>query len=205
MIESRFPVELSRGAQGGDTWNTTIGALPNGNENRNARRSVVLGRWTISFRNRDKTFFQSLRNFFLAVKGAYSSFRWKDWEDYESDTQQDCSPATGNGVNLVFQLQKSYTVTAPLTAYVRTITKPVSGTVRMYVNGAEVLSPGNWSVNTATGVVTFVVAPINTHTVKATFEFDKVVRFGTDARDSSIDYHNVHTWDQIEVQEVPES
>lgn len=203
MIEARFPVNVSRGASGGDSFDNRVVPLPSGGESRVQKRSLALGRWVISFTNRDRTLFQELRNFFLAVIGVLYSFRFKDWQDFESDTEQSCNPATGTGALLTFQLQKTYTVTSPLTAYVRTVTKPVSGTVRMYVNGSEVLSPGNWSVSTTTGVVTFVVAPTNTHTVKATFEFDKICRFGEDQRDSSIDFHNVYTWDQITIVEVP--
>jgi uncharacterized protein (TIGR02217 family) len=210
MIEIRFPVELSRGAMGGDTFDTQIAPLPNGNEKRNARRSVTLGAWSVAFNNRDKTKFQELRNFFLAMGGAFESFRFKDWQDYESDTEQDCSPATGDGANLVFQLQKSYAISSPATAYVRTVTKPVSGSLSVYVNGAlkvEGANPGgDYTVNYATGVVTFNTgkAPPNTHTVKATYEFDKVVRFAMDERESQIVSHNVYTWDQIQLQEVPE-
>lgn len=203
MIEARFPTSLSKGASGGDSFDTRISTLPNGNEQRVAKRSTALGRWTISFNNRDKALFQQLRNFLLAVKGMREAFRFKDPLDYESDTQQSCSPATGNGSNKIFQLQKSYTVDSPLTAYVRTVTKPVADTVRVFDNGTEVFSPATWSVDTTTGIVTFVTAPINTHTVKATYEFDKIVRFGEDNRDSSIEAHNIYTWDQITIVEVP--
>jgi uncharacterized protein (TIGR02217 family) len=203
MVEIQFPTDLSRGAQGGDTWDTQIAALPNGNEQRNARRALSLGSWVVAFNNRDKAKFQQIRNFFLATKGPLHAFRFKDWLDYESDEQQSCSPATGNGSNKDFQLQKSYTVPAPLTAYIRTITKPVSGTVRVYVNGVEVVA--GWSVNTATGVVSFVIAPTAGHTVKATYEFDKVVRFEDDEADSSIEMYNIYTWNQINLREVPES
>lgn len=205
MIEARFPTSLSRGASGGDSFDNRITGLPGGTEQRIGKRSIALGRWSMSFNNRDKTAFQELRNFFLAVGGMLNAFRFKDPLDYESDTAapgQSCSPATGDGANKLFQLQKSYTVTSPLSPYVRTVTKPVSGTVRMYVNGVEVLSPGNWSVSTTTGIVTFVAAPTGGHTVKATYEFDKIVRFAEDMRDSSIDAYNIYTWSQISVQEV---
>ena len=203
MIEARFPDSVSRGATGGDSFLTQVSTLPNGNEQRVARRSTALGRWTISFANRDKTLFQSLRNWFLAVKGQFSSFRYKDWEDFESDIQQSCSPALGTGAVVAFQLIKTYTVSAPLTSYVRTITKPVSGTVSVYDNGVLV-NPVNYAVSTTTGIVTFGVAPIAGHTIKATYEFDKVVRLDRDERESSIEHSNLYTWDQISLVEVPE-
>jgi uncharacterized protein (TIGR02217 family) len=40
---------------------------------------------------------------------------------------------------------------------VRTITKPVAGTVKVYLDGVEQLS--GWSVDTATGLVIFGAAP----------------------------------------------
>jgi uncharacterized protein (TIGR02217 family) len=201
MIEIRFPISVSKGASGGDFFDERISILPSGHEQRVKKRALALGRWTISFNNRDKTLFQQLRNFFLAMGGQHHAFRVQDAQDYESDSEQSCSPATGNGAITAFQLQKTYTIASPATAYVRTIDKPVSGTVRMFVNGTEALS--GWTVNTTTGIVTFSVAPTAGHTVKATYEFDKIGRFAENGRESSIDAHNIYTWDQITIIEVP--
>jgi uncharacterized protein (TIGR02217 family) len=53
--------------------------------------------------------------------------------------------------------------------WTRTITKPVAGTVRTALDGAEQL--GGWSVDTTTGVVTFDSAPTAGVSVTAGFAF----------------------------------
>jgi uncharacterized protein (TIGR02217 family) len=57
---------------------------------------------------------------------------------------------------------------------VRTITKPVAGTVKVYLDGVEQL--WGWSVDTTTGVVTFGTAPAMGVEVTADCEFDVPVR-----------------------------
>jgi uncharacterized protein (TIGR02217 family) len=58
--------------------------------------------------------------------------------------------------------------------------------VRIGVNGVEQTS--GWTVDTTTGIVTFSVAPTNTHPVTAGFEFEVPVRFDTDFLE--VDYAN---------------
>ncbi len=58
---------------------------------------------------------------------------------------------------------------------IRTITKPVAGTVQVYLDGVE--QPSGWSVDTTTGLVTFGVPPTLGVEVTAGFEFDVPVRF----------------------------
>ena len=217
MIEKQFPTYVSAGAVGGDVWNTQKNILPNGKQQRAALQSKPLGRWTINYSTQDETRHIELRNFKLAVKGGFSSFRFKDWRDYKSDTAapgQSMSPATGTGALLVFQLMKSYTVTSPLTAYSRTITKPVQGTVAVYVNGVlkvEGANPGgDYSINYATGVVTFNAgkAPGNTLTVKATYEFDKPAVLVSDDNPETVDVEagtlSIFHHEGIEIEEVDE-
>jgi uncharacterized protein (TIGR02217 family) len=60
---------------------------------------------------------------------------------------------------------------------VRTIAKPVEGTVRIAVDGAEV---EDFEVDTTTGMVTLASAPAEGAAVTAGFEFDTPVRFDAD-------------------------
>jgi uncharacterized protein (TIGR02217 family) len=85
----------------------------------------------------------------------------------------------GDGAARTFQLVKRYGAGA--SAFVRTIAKPVAGTVRVAVQGVE--SPGaHYSVDVKTGVVTFAAGavPPAGAAVTAGFEFDVPVRFDTD-------------------------
>ena len=60
---------------------------------------------------------------------------------------------------------------------VRTITKPVAGTVKVYLDSVEQLS--GWSIDTTTGLVTFGMPP-EFGRGTAGFECDVPVRFDTD-------------------------
>jgi uncharacterized protein (TIGR02217 family) len=206
MIELQLNPSVTMGAAFVDDWNNQTNVLPNGKQQRIGFQSKMLCRGTVSYTAIDEDDHIELRNFKIAVRGSLIAFRFRNWGNYKSDGQQSCSPATGNGVITAFQLQKTHTIASPGTSHVKTITKPVSGSVQMFVNGAEVLS--GWTVNTATGVVTFSVAPTNGHTVKATFQFDLPGHFVNsdmpytveqDAGELSVFHH-----DGMEIEEVDE-
>jgi uncharacterized protein (TIGR02217 family) len=71
-------------------------------------------------------------------------------------------------------------------AYTRPIAKPVAGSGRIAVNGAE-LAPTEFAVDTTAGLVTLDVAPIADAAVTAGFLFDTPVRFDIDRLDLSLD------------------
>ena len=72
----------------------------------------------------------------------------EDWTDYQATGQL---IGTGDDAETQFQLVKRYP--SGSVVEVRTITKPVAGTVRIYLDGVEQLS--GWSVDVTTGIVTF--------------------------------------------------
>jgi uncharacterized protein (TIGR02217 family) len=76
-----------------------------------------------------------------------------------------------------FQLVKEYPSGSVIE--VRTITKPVAGTVKVYLDAIE--QALGWSVDTTTGLVTFGTPPALGVDVTADFAFDVLVRFHTDA------------------------
>ncbi|MFN7177769.1 MAG: DUF2460 domain-containing protein, partial [Thermaurantiacus sp.] len=82
----------------------------------------------------------------------------------------------------------------------RLIAKPVTGTVKIYRGGVEATS--GWTVNTATGLVTFTTAPTSGVQVTADFEFDVPVRFDSDQMDITIETYQLGSWGQIPVLEI---
>jgi uncharacterized protein (TIGR02217 family) len=83
---------------------------------------------------------------------------------------------------------------------VRTITKPVAGTVHIYKDGVEQLS--GWSVDMTTGVVIFNTAPAKDVAITADFELDVPVRFDTDHMAVTIESFKLHRWQQIPIVEL---
>lgn len=190
--EIRLPDKFSEGSAFGPGFDTRITTLENLAEVRN-RRGPESGRrrYDLSRGIAGLDDLNELVEFFIARQGALTGFRLKDWLDYASNTSWtthrsgdvavafgDQPIGTGNGTETQFQLTKQYT--SGTKTVTRTITKPVAGTVVVGVNGVNQTS--GWSVNTATGLITFGSAVTNGHAVTAGFEFDTPVRFdeGTD-------------------------
>lgn len=84
--------------------------------------------------------------------------------------------------------------------WVRTITKPVAGTVRVALDGAEQL--GGWTADTTTGVVTFDSAPAEGVSVTAGYAFDVPVRFDSDALDVTLDLERLGSITSIPLLEL---
>jgi uncharacterized protein (TIGR02217 family) len=176
----RFPVAIE--AAGGPERKTEVVTLGSGFEARNAvwansRRKYNIG----SVKSMDDM--HALIAFFEARMGRLYGFRFKDWADYKSCpplqpvSAADQTVGSGDGTAKAFQLVKTYASGAA--SWTRKIEKPVAGTVRIAVAGT--VQGSGWSVDTATGIVTFVTAPASGAAVTAGFEFDVPVRFDTDA------------------------
>jgi uncharacterized protein (TIGR02217 family) len=179
----RFPTSISRGATGGPERRTEIVTLASGSEERNARWANSRRRYEAGFGVKSLADLQTVIRFFEERRGRLHGFRWKDHADYKSSanggsvTPLDQAIGTGTGATASFQLVKRYG--SGLRDYIRTIAKPVAGTVRLAVNGVET---SFFTVNAATGLVTFTAGhiPPAGSAITAGFEFDVPVRFDTD-------------------------
>jgi len=87
-------------------------------------------------------------------------------------------------VRTAFQLQKAY-ASWPW-RYLRPIRKPVLGTVRVAIAGDAQKESIDFTVDYATGVVTFAAPPGLAAAVTAGFEFDVPVRFDADRIEVSV-------------------
>lgn len=178
--EVRLPTEYSFGAAGGPGFNTYVGVGDSGHEQRVAHWAHGRIRYDLNYDVQDPDSWAALLAFYRARQGAARGFRFKDWSDFTTASDGVSTPAfddvqigVGDGSTTTFQLRKQY-VSGGRTIN-RTITKPVSGTVLIGVNGSSVGS--GWSVDTTTGIVTFTAAPSATHPITWGGEFDVPVRF----------------------------
>ncbi len=193
--EVQFPADIAYGATGGPEFATSVVATASGYEQRNINWSVARGRWDVASGLKKQTQLDTLIAFFRARKGRAHGFRFKDWTDYKATAQ---ALGTGNGTITTFQLIRTYSSGG--NTDVRTITKPVAGTVKVYLAG--VLQASGWLVNTTTGVITFSTAPANGVAVSADYEFDVPVRFDTDRMAVTIEQINLHQWSGIPIVEI---
>lgn len=188
--EIQFPTSLSFGAVGGPERRTEIVTLSNGFEERNTPWAHSRRRYDAGVGLRSLNDVATIVAFFEAREGQLHGFRWKDWGDYKS-----CAPlsppvsadqliAIGDEVTTVIQLSKTYTSGG--VSYIRPISKPVEGTVRVAIGGDELQESIDYTVNFETGEVTFPHAPDLGAEVRAGFEFDVPVRFDTDTIQTSV-------------------
>jgi len=176
--EALLPMRLALGATGGPQWRTDIANLASGREIRNSLWSHSRRRWDIGSAITDVTSLRSLIEFFDARSGRLHGFRFHDPLDHssapngESSTFNDQEIGRGDGRQSTFQLCKTHDGES------RAIHKPVPGTVTIGIDGVQV--DAGWSLEAATGVVTFVSPPPDSSLITSGFQFDYPVRFDTD-------------------------
>lgn len=195
FAEIQFPADISYGSAGGPEFSTDIVVTHGGYEQRNSNWSQARLRYNVAYGVKTKTQLAVLIDFFRARKGQAEGFRFKDWTDYEAVGE---TLGSGDGSTTQFQLLKHYT--SGSVTHTRGISKPVSGSVSVYLD--SVLQSSGVSVDTATGIVTFSSAPGSGVSVQADFEFDVPVRFATDRLSSSLDDYGVYSVRDLPLMEV---
>lgn len=194
----RFPLDIALGSRGGPERKTDIVTLAGGGESRNGRWAQSRRRYNAGYGVKSRADMAAVLAFFEERRGRLHGFLWRDGLDHSSGglppQPADQALGTGNGTRTTFQLTKTYG--AAFAPYVRSIAKPVAGTVRVAVGGVEMAS--GWTVDGATGLVGFAVPPANGAAVTAGFLFDVPVRFDTDRLEVEL-----NGFDGAEVPSIP--
>lgn len=183
--EIRFPLDVSLRGAGGPERRTEIVTLGSNAESRNARWAHSRRRYEAGYGVKNLAQLAQVIDFFEERRGRLYGFRWRDRADFASGppgaapTPFDQQIGVGDGARTTFQLVKTYG--GAFDPYARDIAKPVADSVRIAVNGVEVLAP-QVSVDSITGVITFAAnaKPANGAVVSAGYLFDVPVRFDTD-------------------------
>jgi uncharacterized protein (TIGR02217 family) len=177
--EVRLPARLAFGSTGGVERRTEVTTLASGWERRSTPWAEGRRRYLVGANLRSLDDMAELTAFFEARRGRLYGFRFRDFADFKS-----CAPGgvigpedqvieAVAGEATAFQLSKAYG------DWDRAIRKPVTGSVRVAVDGDE-LAPGALAVDVTTGVVTLDTAPAAGAAVTAGFAFDTPVRFDAD-------------------------
>lgn len=172
FLDMRFPSDIRYGFTGGPTYITDQSSQDISQQKRRSRWSDPVYQYSADLQ-RFAGNVPELIAFFRLAKGALHSFRFKDWLDYSAIDQP---IATGDGTTTIFQIIKTYSI--GVYSDVRRITKPVSGSVVIKIDGATVT---DYTIDHTTGLVTFNTSPSPGAAITATFEFDVHVRFNQDS------------------------
>lgn len=175
-INHRLSDCVAQGFVGGPEWNTLVVALANGREQRNGQWLYPKHRYSAQYMHFKKAEQQEIIAAFHAARGQLHVFRFKDWNDYEAESENGDWDAVLNpsiGTTTPAQLLKQYDFGGQTTS--RLIQAPVSGTVVVLRDG----TPVTVTVDYTTGLVTPSVAWAS-GSYTWTGDHDVWVRFASD-------------------------
>lgn len=187
FIESpRFPDLIAQGSRGGPRYRVGKTTVVSGAVYRNLVWDWARHEYDAACGVNTAALHEQLLYFFHVLGGPAIGFRFKDWLDYKScsrsatPTSLDCAIGTGDGTDATWPLYKVYVQGSY--SRLRRIRKPVSTTVLVAVAGILKTETTHYTVNYATGVITFTGGNIPTtgQAITAGFEFDVPVFFAED-------------------------
>jgi uncharacterized protein (TIGR02217 family) len=174
FYEIRFPEEIPIKSVTTIEFDTNVVTSKNGKESRTANRKCRMI-YNISSGMERRDNLDKITDFFRLVKGRGIGFRYRDWLDFHAERQV---IAKSDGLTGEFQLIKVYS--NPLDgslSYIREITKPLGGSVKIYIDDGET---DQFEVDSSSGKIYMDTVPSENSIVRATFDFDVPVRFDTD-------------------------
>jgi uncharacterized protein (TIGR02217 family) len=173
-----FPIEIGAQASVAPTFSTNVVTSASGFEARNVNWSQARLRFDAGPGVRGDAELETLIAFFRARRGPAVGFRFRDPYDFSSNGMTgapvalDQAIGLGDGTTARFDLVKIYG-----SGEQRRITRPVAGSVRVAVDGNEIVS--GWKLADG-GAIEFAVPPAAGAAVTAGFLFDVPVRFSED-------------------------
>ena len=206
--EARFPTAISHGSMAGTERRTQIVVLGSGREERNSNWADSRRMYNAGYGVKTLDDLYQVMEFYEERRGRLYGFRWKDRLDYKS-----CKPSktlqptdqvvgVGDGVEVSFQLSKTYG--GAYAPWQRDISKPVTGSVRIAVDGNELTEVADYAVDTLGGKVFFKnsAVPGSGALITAGFEFDVPVRFDEDTLEINLEHFDAGQIPGIPIREV---
>lgn len=193
----RFPDDISYGVEFGPEFFNSVSRNEAGREYRTriSDRSLCSGDCSHNIKTREEL--DEVLKFFRAMAGRWVGFRFKDWTDYTLDGQGNLELIT----TTTFQIQKLYAVGS--FTEVRNIRKPIEDTLVISDESVVLAEGSDYTVDYATGVVTFDTPPVAPEIEEG--EFDVPVRFGVDRVTVTVDTFSTFSVSSIPIQEIPDN
>lgn len=174
FINIQFPIDISYGSSGGPLYDSEILTTISGGEIRNLNTPRAKMYFDVSPGIKNKKQIDKILAFFRICHGRQKGFRLKDWVDFQGIKEK---------VIIIdkktIQLIKTYKFNDDIYEE-RLISKPVPGTVTIYINKRRI-SNQDLEINHSNGRVKFKnYTTKSTDIITASFEFDVPVRFDLD-------------------------
>lgn len=175
--------------EGGPGYQTDVITMDSRQDRRVQRSQNPERSYLVRFDANSPEQVRQVLDFYVARGGLANSFNYFDPRDHHSAATagqikfaddvvlpSDQNIGVGDGTTTTFQLVKRYQDGGG--SHVRSIRKPISGTIRVAVDGVEKTIGVDFTVNVTTGVVTFMSAPSAAAVITAGFKFYVPVFFG---------------------------
>ncbi len=164
FLEERLPVDVRMGASYADEFQVEITQTSGGSEYRHLVHPYPVRHFTIHYTLTTADLWSRIIALYHRAYGMLAGFRVKVKDDFSTNANT-AAPTAFDQPMLrlsagVYQLQKQYGAGATplgIGLPVRTLFKPISGTVKVAIGVLEILNTPvvNWTVSTTTGQVTF--------------------------------------------------
>lgn len=226
LVGVRLNENIERGALGGARFNTSVLPLDSGFEKRNINWSVPIAEFDIGFGllikfqldpSDTQLDLNELINFFYVVQGRASSWRFKDWSDFEIGIENGRTAGIsrqflglGDDVKTDFQIFKRYGFGGK--TFDRTgLTKMVDNAkVELTKDGVLQTNPGDYTIDADRGLFKMVIAPLSTggtgpggeELLEFRCEFDLHMRLDTDDLKVNLEMFNAGSWPNIPIIEL---
>lgn len=195
FLELQLDPLVSQGTKGGLAFNTLVVANPTRAEQRFQQQSRGYWKLTINLLDKSKVQMQAIADHFEAVRGKTYGWRFRNFRNYI---------ATNEPVPLIdathMQLIKTRTKGGITT--VESIRKPdMTLPITLTRNGSSFLSAGNWSLDTTTGIVTFLASQTGNNFTWSG-QHDMAARFDVDDFGATWTDFDIFDLDSINVMEI---
>jgi len=163
FLEERLPIGVRAGASYADEYTVDITQTASGSEYRRLVHPYPRRIWNVFYTQQTADLWSQVLALYHRAYGMFAGFRVKALDDYSTNGRTGAPTASDQELAVVtsgsvYQLQVAYgTGGTPLAIGepVRTIFKPVSGSVKVAIGSLEQAITTMWSVSTITGRVTF--------------------------------------------------
>lgn len=162
FLEERLPIAVRMGASYADEYNVEITQTAGGSEYRHLVHGYPVRIYNIFYTQVTAELWDQILALYHRAYGMYAGFRVKAVDDYTTNGRFLTPTAVDQVLGLVsegvYQLQVAYGGSGtPLSIGkpVRSIFKPVSGTVMIAIGSTVVPITTMWTVSNTTGIVTF--------------------------------------------------
>lgn len=190
-----FPEIVGFWAIGGPQFKTRLATVLSGREKVNINWSQARGAWNIANGLRELQHAELTLDFFCNAYGMGGSFRFKDFRNYQTTITTGILGTGVGSASTSYQMFKRFIIGA--NSYDHKIVKPtVTPAPQIFKDSVLQTLTTHYTVDTTTGIVTFVSAP-NGNVIRWVGDFDFPVRFDTDLAEIGTDPGGLLIWNNV--------